>query len=963
MIMFLRIILIMSSVSLWLTASAQHIIITGHVKDESNVSMSGVNVVIRDKVIGTTTDRNGNFRLVVKGTPPLHVVFSMLGFMPEDREINSDSIDLVVVLKELITTLDEVQVKAPSRVEEKIMRSPVSIEKMGTIEIRNVASDDFYKSLATKKGVELISSSINFQVVNARGFNRPNNSRFVQLFDGMDMQSPTMNYSFGSATLPSALDIDNMELLPGAASVMYGPNAYNGVLLVSGKSPFDYQGLSASVKLGFNHFGGDTDLGDPSSPRPMYEIAFRYAKAFNNKFAFKINCMWAQATDWVAHNYADKNEGTQGALDPNPGYDGVNLYGDDGGANLGMLRGSQSLINMLVAKTGLGADTIAPYVASLPATNVNRTGYPEYVLADYNSKNLKFNLGLNYRITDNLELSYFFNAAYMTTISTAAQRYAIKNAFNQFHRVELKGSNWNLMGYASFEYSGDSYIIDFTGYAINNANKSNSLWYGTYAGTLAGAMIQANITATGSPVYNPTVMNALLNNAAAMSNIHTASRNAADAGRWDPASAYFQNAMDSINSLSVPQGALFYDRSRFYHVEGQYDFRKEIRFVSLIIGANWRMYDLRSNGTVFDDSEDNPIRINEYGVFAEVSKNLFRKHLKLAVSLRFDKSENFEGRLTPRFSGVYTFLKNHNLRVSYQTGFRNPNTMDQYMDLDIVTSRVIGGLPEFYDKYRIGEWTYTLASVNDFSASVISGKPDPSKLVRYTTWEKIKPERIQVVEAGYRGMLFNKLLIDVYYYYNIYNDFITSTKVRQAQDSKGNPVDPFTDPTQAALYSLLSGGSKNTFQIACNNSETLKSEGLAVGVEYNIFKGYRTGVNYSWNHMITNDLADDYINNYNTPAHVVNVVFGNRNAYKDFGFNVAWRWQDAFTWNGSFARDGYMPAVNTIDAQISYTIRKLKTIIKVGGSDILNNRYVTFYGGPTIGGIYYISLTFDELIR
>jgi iron complex outermembrane recepter protein len=942
---------------------AQQITITGNVKDESGSPLCGVNVVVKDKMTGTTSDSHGNFQLEVKGSPPVTLIVSIIGFKSQEKEITSEISDFKIILVESITTLGEVQVVAPSRVQDKIMQSPVSIEKMSSLDIRNTASDDYYKILSTQKGVDMLTNSINFQVPNTRGFSRTNNFRFVQLLDGMDMQAPTLNYPYGCSGLPSSLDVDNIELLPGAASALYGPNAFNGIMLVTSKSPFKYQGLSANVKLGFNHLGGDPAMGDPSGSEPMYEIAFRYAKAFKNKFAFKINISWMQARDWTAHNYSDKNADLQGNLTVNPAYDGVNLYGDDGGLNLGLLRTSKDLINSLAAKTGLGTDIIAPYVAALPAVNVNRTGYPEYNLADYNSKDFKFNAGLNYRISDNIELSYLFSGGEITSVLTAAQRYSIKNAFNQIHRLEAKGSNWNLMGYASFENSGDSYVIDFTGYAINNAYLNNNLWFGTYAGIFAGGMIAANIAGTGSPVFNPDAVKAFLNTPGAVSNLHIQSRKTADAGRWEPGSPAFQRAFDSINGLIIPDGARFYDRTRFYHTEGQYDFRKEIRFLNLIIGASWRMYDLRSNGTIFPDSRENPIRINEYGAYAEASKKLLKDHLRLAFSLRFDKSENFDGLFSPRISGVYTFFKNHNIRLSYQTGFRNPTTMDQYMDMNVISARVIGGLQEFYDKYRIGEWTYTLESVNAFTQSVIGGTPNPALLVRYTTWEPLKPEHVKVIETGYRGMFFNRLMIDMYYYYNMYDDFITSVRVRQAQDAGGNPVDPLSDPTQAALYGLLNGNSTNTFQMASNDPQTIRSQGAAFGLDYIVYKGYRAQLNYAWNHLITKNLSEGYLNDYNTPEHMVNIGFGNREVFRNFGFNIAWRWQDVFTWNSSFVQNGRVPAFKTIDAQVSYTFRKIKTVLKLGGSDILNNRYITFYGGPTIGAIYYLSLTFDQLMN
>ncbi len=940
---------------------AQKITISGNVKNESNKPLSGANIVVKDKVIGTISNNSGDFYLEVKDNPPIQLSVSIIGYKTQEIEVTERLVILNIVMIENLTVLDEVLVRTPTRVEENIMQSPVSIERIGILDIKNIATDDYYKAIATMKGVDMMSSSIGFQILNTRGFASTANTRFVQLFDGMDTQSPSLNLPFGSINSTSSLDIESIELIPGAASALYGPNAFNGILLISSKSPFKYQGLCTYVQLGVNHIGGDTDFGESSDPQPLYEVAVRYAKAFNNKFAFKIGLSRRQANDWSAHNYSDKNTHLQGNLSINPAYDGVNLYGDDGGLNLGLLRSSQGLINAIAVKTGLGTDIIAPYVYALPAQNVNRTGYPEFRLIDYSSKSFKANVGLNYRVNDNIELSYLYNYGGGTSVFTSAQRYSVMDANNQIHRLEAKADNWKLMGYAIFENSGDSYIADFTGYAINNAYLNNSSWFGAYAGTFAGGLLEANMSSTGSPVYNPNVIDALLNDPDAVSALHVYSRNAADAGRCEPGSVQFQNVFDSINALTIPDGAKFNNHTRFYHTEGQYNFKNEVKIIEMIIGANWRQYDLRSDGTLYPDSKTNPIRINEYGGYIHLSKKFINEHLKLLFSGRYDKNENFKGQFSPRISGVYTFFGNHNFRASFQTGFRNPTTQGQYIDLDVISTRIIGGLQEFHDEYKINDWTYTIKSVNAFTESVTKGTPDPTLLLPYTSWAPIKPEHIQVFEVGYKGLFSNRLMIDAYYYFNIYDDFINQVRVRQAQDANGNPTDPFTD--QAALFSLLTGNAQNTFQIYQNNPETVKSQGAAFGLDYIFIKDYRIGFNYSWNKLITEGLSDDFLDEYNTPEHIVNISFGNRYLTENLGFKLAWRWQDAFTWNSPFIQNGKVPAFNTLDAQVSHRFSKFKTILKVGGSNILNKRYITFCGGPTLGAIFYISLSFDELMN
>ncbi|GAB5408404.1 MAG: hypothetical protein BalsKO_07690 [Balneolaceae bacterium] len=117
---------------------------------------------------------------------------------------------------------------------------------------------------------------------------------------------------------PSELDVESVEFLPGASSALYGPNAFNGILLVNSKSPFRYQGLSVKSKNSVNHLDGDITVGEPENAEPMYNFAVRYAKAFDNKFAFKVNFDYMSAEDWRGGNFSDKNAAQQGNLAINP---------------------------------------------------------------------------------------------------------------------------------------------------------------------------------------------------------------------------------------------------------------------------------------------------------------------------------------------------------------------------------------------------------------------------------------------------------------------------------------------------------------------------------------------------------------------------------------------------------------------------------------------------------------------
>jgi hypothetical protein len=148
-----------------------------------------------------------------------------------------------------------------------------------------------------------------------------------------------LNFSVGNIIGLTELDVDNVELLQGASSALYGSGGMNGTLLMNSKSPFKYQGLSFQAKQGFMHFN------DPalSNATPYYDWSLRYAKKISEKFAFRISGQFIKADDWQATDYRNlKRENVFSSLkdgnrDSDPNYDGVNVFGDEASASLSAL--------------------------------------------------------------------------------------------------------------------------------------------------------------------------------------------------------------------------------------------------------------------------------------------------------------------------------------------------------------------------------------------------------------------------------------------------------------------------------------------------------------------------------------------------------------------------------------------------------------------------------------------------
>ena len=937
--------------------------VSGIIKDGSTGEpLIGVNILVKGTVLGTTTDFNGQFTLNVSSTPPLTLAISSIGYERQEVEVETSTTDLKINLKESLLLGQEVVVSA-SRVEENILRSPVSIEKMDILAVQNTASDSYYKAIANLKGVDVATSSINFQIINARGFGSTGNTRFVQLIDGMDTQAPALNFPIGNLNGPSELDVESVELLPGASSALYGPNAFNGVLLINSKSPFDYQGLSAFAKVGVNHVGEGSGHGES----PVYEGSIRYAKSFKNKFAFKVNASYSKAEDWHGLSDFDRNLFLKpDGFSFNPAADRLHYMGDEASTNIGYLAfaaqaafAAQGTENDNATFQGLRSvfSDVKDYLdaGDVPGHTVARTPFQEVSLIDYGAENFKVNTGLYYRLNDNLELSYLYNAGFGTSIYTGAQRYALSDFGIQQHRLQLRGSNFYVRGYTTLENSGGSYITEFLGNLMGEGYSSNNTWFAQYTSRYLTYLKDYSGLNPGEIQGLPATQRINVQQDA-----HMFAREEADLARYTEGGVLFNAQRDRIveNGESIPDGPYFDDKSKMYHGEAQYDFTEMFNGnLELQAGASYRVFDLRSEGTIFPDGNGG-IQINEVGGYVQAGRDVVPEKLKLSGSLRFDKNQNFDGQINPRISAVYTLAKNHNIRGSFQTGFRNPTTQGQYINLNIISARLLGGLRENYEAYGLTTNAYSGGSVLAFRSAYFD---DPSErlasyanlLVPVNNFDPVKPEKVKSVEVGYKSLIDNKLLIDAVFYYNIYTDFITQIRIHKA--SANISEDP------SALTSLLSSNADNTFQIYTNLDDQVTSQGAAIGVTYSLPKGYTLGGNYSWNKLI-GGFTENNLAEFNTPEHKFNVNFGNRKVIDNLGFNIAYRWQDAFEWQSSFAI-GPVPAYSTLDAQVSYKLKELKSIIKLGGSNLFNDYYIQSLGGPNIGAIYYVSITFDELMN
>ena len=902
--------------------------ITGNVVDQSQEPVLGANVIVVGSSVGTATDFEGNFTLTVDQSPPFSIEISSIGYQSTTDEVTTNNQSFSIVLNEG-DELDEIVISA-SRTPESVRESPVTIERMDARDIENASSPNFYASLENLKGVDVNKGSLTFNSVNTRGFATFANTRFVQLVDGMDNASPALNFVVGNFLGMNELDVNSVELLPGASSALYGANAFNGILFMTSKSPFDDQGISVYVKTGVT---SQEAAGDNT----YYDFGIRAAHKFSDKFAGKASFSYMHGTEWYAtddNEYVLSPSGFADEIIPfanQPSHDGLNIYGDE----VSLANNNTNLNEVAQSLEVLYPDLFPAGVSNLvPAVDVSRTGYREQDLTDYNGDNGKADFSLHYRPKgDDLEIIWNSKFGWGRTIYQGANRYQLDNFLMQSHKLEIRNDEFFVRAYNINETAGNSYDMRFTGINMNKVGATE--WFGTYAGTYIQGVLGG----------------------ASDEQAHAGARIAADQLTPQPGTAEFNALFDQVTSDSdVNTGSKFVDNSQIYVGEGNYNFKRLLNeFMDLQVGGSFRQYSLDSGGTIFTDY-DGPIEYDEYGAYVQASKKfLDEDRMKLTASLRYDENEYFDPSYSPRVSLTYSAgdRKQHNFRTSFQTGFRNPNTQSLFIGFDVGRAILVGAAPANLDRDLPGTNltgrdayfdSYSRNSVEAFAAT-----GDVSLLEAVVT-PLVEQEQVTTVDLGYRGKI-GPVTLDADVYYSVYDGFINEKIV--VTPNNGSAFDP------SGIQDLVNGETTN-FQVYSNSTADVNSYGAVVGASIKFAGDYRLGVNYTYAELDFDQASDpDFSAGFNTPNHQFKLSIGNPELFKNFGFNIDGRYKGEYLWESTIA-NAVMPEIVVVDAQLNYSIPSLKSLIKVGASNLGGDEYQSAVGTGNIGSIYYISLTINN---
>ena len=609
-----------------LSVSFSQSTIKGVVLDKANnETLIGATVQEKGTTNGTVTDIDGAFQFKTKAALPVTIIVQFIGYINKEVIVENADEKLRIKLDSEAIDIGPIEVVG-QRISEKQKADPLTRETFDLLAIKETPADNFYDGLGNLKGVDLTAASLGFKVINTRGFNSTSPVRSLQLIDGVDNQAPGLNFSLGNFLGSPELDVQKVEIVSGASSAFYGPNAFNGVISIENKDPFFHRGLSASVKVG---------------ERALTEVSARFADVLNNEeeqpfFGYKFNIFYLVANDWEAENYDPTDDSPVGSENPG-GFDAVNIYGDEFSADF---TGTSTL-----NEAGLG--------------EFFRTGYKEIDLVNYNTENLKANVALHFRLKPEMEyqspeLIVGGNFGTGTTVYQGDNRFRLKNILFFQNKLELKKADkYFVRAYMTAEDAGDSYdpyatALRLVEMSAPNSSISESSWIGNYTNYWKNNIIAQMLGAgyvdlsddfvIGPPpdfisFFNPDSVSAanawLAINQDILSAFHQQTSDAVNAGfgnnnigLLEPGSPEFLTAFNALTKKKnndEENGTLFFDKSKLFHLQGEYNFEVE-GMENWILGANGRIYKPKSDGTIFSDTAGTTISNSEFGVYTGIEK-------------------------------------------------------------------------------------------------------------------------------------------------------------------------------------------------------------------------------------------------------------------------------------------------------------------------------------------------------
>lgn len=910
------------------------------------------------------TQKNGNIR-ISRYRINQQIRLSKWGYITKTLMLDSSKLVSSKIYLMKVARIEESEVKAITINTTSLIENPSSIEKISSKDIQNATTFNYYELVGKQRGMSLYHSGILASSPSALGFGRIGNPRILQIDDGVNYQLPDFNFSIGNLNGTPELDIESIEVMPMGVSSLYGPGASNGLVKINSKDPFNFPGLSAQAKIGANRV--QTISGTKLTP--IYKFDLRYAKSvtlnknFIKRLGIKAVFSFVETSDWQPQGPGNINlTGNQDqSRNSDPGYDGANVFGDE--------------YRYILPFGSSGSDEI-----------VTRTGYHESYLLDYTAKSILLNLGLYWKITKNIMASFEIEPSEATTVFSGSSRLELPNMSTDKVKFSVQSNVVNLTYYELSRDVGNSFDTKLLGRNLNLIAKGSTSWLQDYTAAYGGGI--ANVSSQDHEAARGYANGVGLNIFGSSS-------------PWlSPSDPNFNGIVDQlINNqvqgfINFPVQSEFQGSSRIENLDLQFDFSSFIKFVNLKVGYLKRIsnFDNINQSIISIDPIlfQSDLEIEETGGFIQASKKLFNDKLFITGVIRRDNRSNFKTQHSSMAAISYNLNHKFYFRASYGEGFRNPSFIEEYIFKDVgptvglsIKSTLRGGFKggfadlEFaldnnnFPRIPIIGNTIFMKNIIAFeeavNKSVENGIPSNQAKIDHLDilgagilqagdLQLLIAEQSRTYEMGVRAKLTSDLYIDASYIQNQMDNLIGQTGLARPL----SVIPPIQD-TLGIVDLIRDDRTRQVIYYYQNARSTIKAHNILLGMDYYLANGFTIRGNGRYSTVKFN--KDDIVNAaFNSPKYSVNLSIENKGFTPNAGFGIDFHWQDSFQWNSQLAH-GKVPSYFNVDAQINYFLERFDAKLKLGASNLFQQKYIDNVGGPTIGSVYYISILLEDIMN
>ena len=973
--------------------------ISGTIKDDENLPLPGVTVMVKGTSTATSTDVSGNYTIQVANPSATTVlVYSYIGYTSIEKTIDEKAGSTQTIsfkMEKEDVGLNTVVVSA-SRRKEKLIDAPASVTVLTADKLTTNTPLTVVDNLKKVPGVDIMETGLYASNVTVRGFNNIFSGSLMTLVDNRIASVPSLKLNAFQLIPTSQGDISKMELVRGPGSALYGPNASDGVLYIETKSPL---AMTKKISVDLSHTFGISDqkyqyaTRDSNAPAQqtdktwVYTPELRIAAKPVSWMGFKVSGSYATGSDW---KYYDSREPKVGDL---------MWYGT---ASNGNVFQNDSIIVDRNNDGSIRYDTAI--------NGIKDTGYVRNSKFDRDFKIRKFNFDgrFDFQITKDITLVLNGGMSNATNLElTGLGAGQAKNWKYYYAQARFKWKNLFFQYYLNGSNSGETYLIPQVSATAQPPHKIQPLLD-------KSKLHVVQVQHSWKPRTN---LNLIYGADVLMTRPQT---DGTINGRFEK--------VDNINQYGG-------------YIQGDWDIIKQLKLVAAFrLDYHDKMKEVMFSpraALVYKVNPSNTLRITYNRAFSTPS----------TLNLYLDLSNG----LIPNGINVRGFGNANGLDYKYGTDglalMRSPYDNNWYSINDkSVNATSFGNMTQIIANGLGAKTGFPTSIVNSLLSSLFSGIAGDTGTIAnvghrnidyitkedwtggYSKVEKIKSTVTQTWELGYKGAINKKAFITADVFYTRIKNFVSPLTLSSssvifdekelavalgAQDATGKLYQNLQKPSTLVpgatidqslvsllganldgaytggvgngtvwddITALLQGANRsipigsvtpddslvgNDVILVYRNLGKVDIAGIDIGASYEVIDGLTLSFAGSFvnkNKINLLGASNGYVG-LNAPKFKTSLSIDHQIKKYGIGWGINWRWSDAYPANSAIYV-GTVNAANLVDLRISYQpVSQNKwvkgVLLSMNVNNILGYKFQHFPGTPQIGRFFMFKLAYS----